>query len=92
MLGIKKKEKQLTWTKGRVGQLGEECFQWLGRSWRHKVAVRIGKTGQTVSNAFNWKGGKPFSRDCNNIYSTCIKMINEERERQSNEIKQHFNV
>lgn len=86
----KKKELQ-EWTKGRVEQLGEECFQWLGRSWRGQVAKRISRTGQTVTNAFRFKDGKVAHRDCNNIYSTCIQMIREERERQSNEIKSHFN-
>jgi hypothetical protein len=86
-----KKKKQYEWTAGRVGQLGEECYQWLGRKWKKKVAVRVSRSHQTISNAFNWKNGKPFSRDCSGIYSACIKMIDEERQRISKEIKNHFN-
>ena len=85
-----RKKKQYEWTKGRVEQLAEECFIWLGRGWRKKVAAKVGRTHQTIANAFRWKDGKPYSRDCNNIYSTCIKMIQEERINQSKEIEEFF--
>ena len=91
-----RKKKQYEWTKGRVEQLAEECFIWLKRGWKTRVANRIiGKRGkpisiQTVANAFIFKNGKVKQRDCNNIYSTCIKMIQEERQKQSKEIEEFF--
>lgn len=91
MFKKKKQPEYEEWTKGRVEQLGEECFIWLKRGWKTRVAERIGRTSQTVANAFRFKGGKVAHRDCNDIYSTCIKMIREAQEKQSKEIESYFN-